>query len=716
MASTEASPLADEPRAWPRIAWLAAFVVYCALGALLAHDVGQSRDQAFIAAQRELDNLGNLLEKQLTARTDKIDVVLREVVHDYTPLLDGTRPLALLEANRDLLRRESALPETQARSLRIVDARGKILFNAGPDETLPEMQIGDRDYFLRQKNDSLTQLLLSEPFLSGLSDTWLITLNRRINRPDGRFAGIVQTTLPISFYQRLLEGISLSENGTIALISGDYRLLASLPPQGDSIGQAVDMPRMRAALQAGNQGRSAAARFDADGTPNLRHYRQVGTLPLLLAIDLAADDLLATWKQKAALTIIGWLAFGALLLAVILLAERRSKEVGELERRLTEQSAEAEAASQAKSAFLASMGHEIRPPLNAIIGLTHLLRRDRTTPTQTEKLIRIAGAADHLLAVINDILDLSKIEAGNVKLEVANFSPDEMLQRICNSVVRHAQAKGLELVVDTGDLPPILHGDVTRLGQALLNYLGNAVKCTDHGSIVLRAGVEEEGEQDLLVRFEVQDSGSGLAEEDIPGLFAAFAQTTGTCQRRQGGIGLGLAITRHLACLMNGEVGASSAPGQGSTFWMTARLGKAHQEPVVLEPELTGRRALVADDLQITQMVHTHLLTQIGLTPQAVASGKEAVTAIAQADAENDPYSIVLLDLLMPDQSGVDTLAAIQRLPLQRPPVCILVTASGDSSIAMSARAAGFAGVLVKPINKAILQKAISPHFMQGRA
>jgi CheY-like chemotaxis protein len=166
--------------------------------------------------------------------------------------------------------------------------------------------------------------------------------------------------------------------------------------------------------------------------------------------------------------------------------------------------------------------------------------------------------------------------------------------------------------------------------------------------------------------------------------------------------------------LLGGEAGASSILGQGSTFWLTARLGKAHQEAIPLSTELAGRRALVADDLQITQMVHCHLLRQLGLSPEAVVSGPEAIAAIEKADAENDPFSILLLDLLMPGQGGMDTLAKIQQLPLKHPPICLLVTASGDAGIAMSARAAGFADVLVKPINRSILRSALSVHFFHS--
>ena len=699
-----------KPAGLPTV-WLAAALVFSSLSALLGYDLYNSYNREFAGVQRDAENLTGVLERQFTASGEKIDIVLREAVHEYTPIVTGKIWREVLKANQDLLRREAVVPETQDESLRVIDADGRVIFSAGDSAALPEVNVKDRAYFLKQKITPSAGLVISEPILSRFTGKWLFTLSRRIDYPDGRFAGIVQTAMRADYFQNAFKAIDIGEHDSIAMLSNDFRLVARYPILDAVLGKPFEQAEIKAGLDQGKSIGAYQAFSRDDGMKRLYSYRRLETLPLVISLGVAPEDFLKGWERKAWIYGISWLAFGVALVVLIRLAERRAGEIEKLNGQLAEKVDQAEAASQAKSNFLANMSHEIRTPMNAIIGLTHILRRDKVTPAQGEKLARIAGAADHLLSVINDILDLSKIEAGKVALENENFSPEEMLQRICNIVVLRAQAKGIELVVDAGDLPPLLNGDVTRLVQALLNYLGNAVKFTENGSIVVRGKIVEETAKDVLVRFEVEDSGIGIAAEHLERLFAAFEQCDASTTRRFGGTGLGLAISRHIATLMGGEAGVSSTLGQGSTFWLTARLGKAHQEAIPLSTELAGRRALVADDLQITQMVHCHLLRQLGLSPEAVVSGPAAIAAIEKADAENDPFSILLLDLLMPGQGGMDTLAKIQKLPLKHPPICLLVTASGDTGIAISARAAGFADVLVKPINRSILEKALSPHF-----
>jgi CheY-like chemotaxis protein len=349
--------------------------------------------------------------------------------------------------------------------------------------------------------------------------------------------------------------------------------------------------------------------------------------------------------------------------------------------------------------------------------MAHILRREGVTPLQAKRLDTIDASAQHLLAVINDVLDLSKIEAGKLTLEEAPVVVSSLLANVESILAERAKAKGIHLLIETGNLPPTLVGDPTRLQQALLNYATNAVKFTETGTVTLRVLLQEETAESVRLRFEVQDTGIGITPEAMARLFNAFEQADNSMTRKYGGTGLGLAITQRLAELMGGKVGADSTAGGGSTFWFTVKLKKGDMvalptaTAVDAEAELrrryTGQRILVVDDEPVNREVTLIQLEDVDLLIDTAEDGAAAV-----AMAQKNCYAVILMDMQMPKLNGVEATQQIRQLPGYRDTPIIAMTANAFAEDKAQCLAAGMNDFLIKPFIPeelfAILLRALS--------
>lgn len=404
----------------------------------------------------------------------------------------------------------------------------------------------------------------------------------------------------------------------------------------------------------------------------------VADLVLVTFVNPASGDPAAALLEALLLV-----AFGILVRRVVIQLEVRQQDLQELTR--------------LKSEFLATMSHEIRTPLSGVIGMTGLLLDTELSPEQREYVETIRASGDQLLAIINDMFDFSRIEAGRVRLETVDFSPRYVVEEAVELFAEAASNKGIELAFDVAaNVPDTVIGDPGRLRQVLINLIGNAVKFTETGEVVVRAQQRETVGPGVEIRFEIADTGVGLTPEEAERIFAVYSQLDSSTTRRHGGTGLGLAIARMLTQLMGGEIGVESQKGKGSKFWFTAlfREVEAKEQAPQVAASLAGMTVAIIDDNRTNRTILERYVTSWGMRGHSFGNGREALNEMRRASHGDDPYEVAIVDLMMPGMDGTTVAQAVRSDQSLHDVAVILLTSAGKSEQGRSAVDAE----MVKPV------------------
>ncbi len=747
---------------WPALIGRVTLFIGVVCLALVCIYTGQSwmaREARLLAAQTEIDNLAGLLAQHVQDVFETADALLKTLSDSIS--VAGDDRTAILRLNRQLHVRVAA--QELFHGVAVYDEHGNWLSTSlAPSDfaKVSTLNYADRDLFQYHYDHADDVALISPPIQSKLDGVWVVSISRRLNHPDGSFAGVMQAAISLDSFQRFFDTFAIGKNGAITLASSAGAIIARRPFDQNNVGRSFTREPSSQKVLDWNQVGSFTMTSRIDAVHRLGSLHRVPGFDLTVIVAFAKAEVLADWWHETMVGLV-WLALTVLFVLVLgyrtalqmrdrIAAEANAQklrlEVAQLDineaahrvhdRKLKSANAdlkqlstdlatardEANRANRAKSRFLAGMTHELRTPLNGILGYAHLLHRGGNLNAAQDLQVNIMlQAGKHLLELITCVLDLSEIENEHAELQAVAFDLQAVAAACLDLVRPTAEANGLALGMTlAAGTPSELVADPTRLRQILVNLLGNAVKFTHQGAVELHVRLSASGS---ALRFEIRDTGPGISAEHRQNLFQYFARLDTEITRTVEGAGLGLALSNRLSKLMGGRLGHQDNPGGGSVFWLELPfVSVAESSPAIVpgvdladtEAVLAPGRVLhvlVVDDVLMNRDIAGSFLRMFGHDVTCVEDGMEAIKAVKTMD-----FDVVLMDVSMPLMDGLEATRRIRALDGVRACVPIVaLTAQAFTDQVAECRKAGMDSHLAKPFDPDALcaiveQAAAGPH------